>query len=66
MKKLILALGISILVGPQFFLFSQIPNGYYDSAEGLSYGELKTALYLIIKGHTEYPYTASYTDTWIF
>ena len=64
MKKLILALGISILVGPQFFLFSQIPNGYYDSAEGLSYGELKTALYLIIKGHTEYPYTASYTDTW--
>ncbi|NPA35243.1 MAG: T9SS type A sorting domain-containing protein [Chlorobi bacterium] len=47
-----------------FSLFAQIPEGYYDDAEGLSGNELKTALYNIIKGHTEYPYTSSSTDVW--
>jgi endonuclease I len=44
--------------------FGQVPDGYYDSAAGLEGNELKTALYTIIKGHTEYPYTDSGTDTW--
>lgn len=44
--------------------FGQIPSGYYDTADGLSGDPLKTALYDIIKGHTEYPYTSSSTDTW--
>lgn len=43
---------------------SQIPPGYYDNAEGLSGEDLKIALYNIIKGHKEYPYTSSSTDTW--
>ncbi|MBE0655519.1 MAG: endonuclease, partial [Bacteroidales bacterium] len=39
---------------------------YYQSAEGLKEEALKTALYNIIKGHTEYPYDASTgtTDVW--
>lgn len=44
--------------------FSQIPNGYYNSAEGLSGDPLKTALHNIIKNHKEYPYTSTSTDTW--
>lgn len=46
------------------FLFSQIPEGYYDGTELLSGQPLKTALNLIIDEHTEFPYTASSTDTW--
>ncbi len=45
-------------------LWAQIPNGYYDSAEGLDDEQLKTALYNIIKGHTEFPYTSDTTDVW--
>lgn len=44
--------------------FAQIPAGYYDTAEGLTGEELKTALYNIIKNHTEYPYTDNTTDVW--
>ncbi|MFB6317886.1 endonuclease [Saccharicrinis sp. FJH54] len=44
--------------------FTQIPAGYYGSAEGKTGEQLKAALYEIIKGHVEYPYTASTTDTW--
>lgn len=44
--------------------FGQIPSGYYDAASGKSGGELKAALYNIIKGHTTYPYTSSSTDVW--
>ncbi|MBI9054751.1 MAG: endonuclease [Bacteroidales bacterium] len=47
-----------------FTCFSQIPAGYYDSAEDLTNDELKTTLYNIIKNHTEYPYTDSETDVW--
>lgn len=43
---------------------AQIPIGYYDGAEGLNGQQLKSALYNIIKGHTEYPYTSTSTDTW--
>lgn len=42
---------ISISVG-----FSQIPAGYYDSAQGLEGDALKQALYDIIKNHTEKSY----------
>lgn len=43
---------------------SQIPTGYYSSAEGLSGENLKAALYNIIKGHTTFIYTSSSTDVW--
>jgi endonuclease I len=36
--------------------FSQIPDGYYDDAEGLSGDELKAALHDIIDNHVEYSY----------
>ncbi len=40
--------------------FSQEPNGYYYSAEGLSGNALKVALHDIIKGHS----VESYSDLW--
>ncbi|MBL6449627.1 endonuclease [Fulvivirga sp. 29W222] len=43
---------------------AQIPPGYYNNAEGKSGDPLKSALYNIIKGHVEYPYTSSSTDVW--
>ena len=45
----------------QFSVFSQIPAGYYDSATGLSGLQLKTALYNIIKNHTQSTYANLYT-----
>ena len=36
-------------------IFSQIPNGYYNSAEGKTGEELKTALFEIIKNPSFYP-----------
>ncbi|RXQ90413.1 T9SS type A sorting domain-containing protein [Ancylomarina salipaludis] len=45
-------------------LMAQIPQGYYDSASGLSGDALKSALNNIIKGHTEYPYSSTSTDVW--
>jgi len=47
-----------------FLSNGQAPEGYYADAEGKSGEELKTALYNIIKGHVEFPYTSSSTDTW--
>ena len=40
--------------------FSQIPTGYYDSANGLSGNSLKSALHNIIDDHTE----KTYDDLW--
>lgn len=62
MKRLFL---LAILVSCSYsWGLSQIPDGYYDKAHD-SYGhELKTRLYSIIKGHTEFPYSSSSTDTW--
>ncbi len=45
-------------------IVAQIPAGYYNGTENLSGAELKTALYNIIKGHTEFPYTSTTTDVW--
>lgn len=42
------------------FLFAQIPDGYYDSANGLSGIDLKAALHNIIDGHT----VKTYDDLW--
>ena len=52
-----------------FFLFlsvilSEIPPGYYNSANGLSGTSLQSALHEIINNHTKYPYTSSNTDVW--
>ncbi len=40
--------------------FAQIPNGYYNAANGKTGDELKVALHNIIKGHT----TVSYNNLW--
>lgn len=39
------------------YVSSQIPEGYYDSAEGLSGQELFEALHQIINNHTKISYT---------
>lgn len=57
----------SLLLYLAFFLvfttvsYGQIPNGYYDSAEGKTGYELKTALYNIIKNHQDQGYSALWT-----
>jgi endonuclease I len=61
MKKNLLVV-LLLIIG--IALKAQIPDGYYNSASGLSQEALKKALYNIIKGQTEYPYTASTTDVW--
>jgi endonuclease I len=45
-------------------IFGQIPNGYYNTAQGYTGSELKTKLNTIIKGHVEFPYTSGSTDVW--
>ncbi len=48
-----------------FGLWAQAPVNYYNGTENLQGQELKHALYEIIKGQTEYPYTSSTgTDVW--
>ncbi len=50
---------VLILLGfISFSVLSQIPDGYYDDADGLSGDALKTALYNIIDDHTEFSYAA--------
>ncbi len=53
MKKVFLSL---LLVFAITVSFAQIPTGYYDSAEGKTGSELKTALYNIISSHTNIGY----------
>jgi endonuclease I len=61
MKKKIIIL---ILIFISISLFADIPDGYYDSAIGLTGEDLKAALHSIIDDHIEFPYTSSGTDTW--
>ena len=61
MRRLLLT---ACILGSSLILFAQPPEGYYTPAMGLSGEDLKTALFTIIKDHTEFPYTASSTDTW--
>ena len=42
---------------------SNIPQDYYQEANGKSSDQLKEALYQIISNHTVFPYTSSSTDT---
>jgi endonuclease I len=43
---------------------SQIPSGYYNTAENKSDQSLRLALHNIIDDHIDYPYTSGLTDTW--
>ena len=43
---------------------SNIPQEYYQEANGKSSDELKEALHQIISNHIVFPYTSSSTDTW--
>jgi len=62
MKSIILfIIGVSCL---HLVLSAQIPEGYYDIANGQLGEELKTVLNSIISGHKEFPYTSSSTDVW--
>lgn len=46
-------------------VYADIPDGYYDDAQGLTGAELKSALHTIIKtGHVKFPYNSSSTDVW--
>ena len=49
MKKTIVTLLLFTLTS--FSMWAQIPNGYYNNANGKTGDELKTALHNIIKGH---------------
>ena len=56
-----------LLVLASFGLWAQIPNGYYNSANGKTGDELKVALHDIIKGHHVVSYSGllnafAYTD----
>ncbi|MDR1984758.1 MAG: endonuclease [Prevotellaceae bacterium] len=59
MIKKILNIFVALLVS--FTLTAQAPATYYDNAEGKSGAELKTALYNIIKNHTELSYNYLWT-----
>ena len=41
-----------------------IPQEYYQEANGMSGEDLKQAIYQIIGNHVVFPYTSSSTDTW--
>ena len=65
MKKVLSTL--ILLVFASFGLWAQIPNGYYNNANGKTGDELKIALYNIIKGHHVVSYNGlinafAYTD----
>lgn len=49
-----------LLLLTTLYVFAQAPNGYYDNADGKTGAELKTALYNIIKGHTDVGYNGLY------
>ncbi len=63
MKRNLLSL-LAVVLLTSSVLMAQVPQGYYDSATGLSGDALKSALNSIIKGHTEYPYSSTATDVW--
>ena len=64
MKRFLLSLVLVVTFG---ISFGQIPNGYYNNADGKTGDELKTALHNIIKGHKVVSYAGlldafAYTD----
>ena len=58
--KYIVSLFILILAAFQLS-FSQVPSGYYDSAEGLTGESLRTALRNIIDNHNQQSYSSLWT-----
>ena len=60
LKKIFSFAVISVFL--QYLVIAQIPTGYYNSANGLTGLTLKTALYNIIKGHTQGTYAGLYTS----
>ncbi len=60
MKKFSVYILTFIFLVLPFWVISQIPDGYYNTANGKKGEALKTALYNIIKGHTQY----DYRDLW--
>lgn len=48
---------VTVMLLAMLRLSAQIPNGYYNAAEGKGGSELKTALHNIIKGHTDKEYS---------
>jgi endonuclease I len=63
-EYLIKFLFLPVLLSFSLTCFSQIPDGYYSTAHNLTGPHLKAALYEIIKGHIQFPYTAAGTDVW--
>lgn len=55
-------LSIVLLVAFSVATFAQIPAGYYTTAEGKTGATLKTALFNIVKTHTERTYANLWTD----
>lgn len=62
MRKSYLFIIISVFWGG--ITTAQIPKDYYNSVSGISGAQLKETLHKIIKGHVEFPYSSSSTDTW--
>lgn len=62
--NLIRYINLPVLLMFSLTCLSQIPDGYYSSAQNLTGMHLKAALHEIIKGHTQFPYTATGTDVW--
>lgn len=71
MKRFTIFFALSLMMMANATLFAQIPNGYYNNAEGKTGDALKTALHNIIKGHhvvsysgllDAYAYTDCYSD----
>jgi endonuclease I len=56
------ALLLAVVLYFTSFTFSQIPNGYYDPANGLYGTALQAALHNIIKGHT----VVTYQSLWYY
>lgn len=72
-KRATLGMKVSALSKPLLILLvivipltgvAQIPDGYYELAEGRSGSELKSALHDLISDHVKYPYTSGSTDVW--
>ncbi|NVN96116.1 MAG: endonuclease [Bacteroidetes bacterium] len=53
---------LAIIFIIQYVAIAQIPTGYYNSANGLTGAQLKTALHLIIRNHTQRTYANLWTD----
>ena len=63
LRSIIIPLFYFLLYGTSI-VFTQIPEGYYNSVEGLKGVKLKAALNDIIDGHVQFPYTSTNIDVW--